>query len=104
MRSMGAALQRAQVLGIVALLPAVEDLAADTEVATGEGHVVAAAVIVHPLQAGAGLAAQLFPRARQLARTGKFSITNLHFDTLSSVNNHYERTQYHLKVGDLEGC
>jgi len=93
MRAVRTALEGGEVSGIVALLPAIKDLTADPEVAAGEGQVVAAAVVIHPIQAGAGLAAQFFPRARQLARTGKFSIANLHFDTLSSVNNHSERKQ-----------
>ena len=91
MRPVGAALQTRQVVRIVAFLPTIEALAADAKVPAGEGHVLAAAIVVHPIQAGAGLAAQLLPCARQLARTGKLSIMNLHFDTLPSVNNHSER-------------
>jgi len=93
MRTVGATFQGSQVARVVSFLPAIKDLTTDSEVAAGEGHVVAAAVVIHPVQTGPGLAAQFFPRARQLARTGKFSIANLHFDTLSSVNNHSEREQ-----------
>jgi hypothetical protein len=49
-------------------------------------HILATAVEIHPLQADPGLPTQLFPRARQLARTGKFSIVNLHGDTLSECH------------------
>ena len=54
--------------------------------AAGASHILATAVEIHPLQADPGLPTQLFPRARQLARTGKFSIVNLHGDTLSECH------------------
>src|SRR5438477_12471174 len=95
MRPVGAALQTRQVVRIVAFLPTIEALAADAKVPAGEGHVLAAAIVVHPIQAGAGLAAQLLPCARQLARTGKLSLMHLHLDTLQSVNNHSEREHLH---------
>jgi len=86
MRPVGARFQSAEVVGIIAALPAVEGLAADAEMAAGAGHVAATMVKIHPIQADPGLAAQLLPRARQLARTGKLSIMNLHFDTLSECH------------------
>src|SRR5438477_5914444 len=103
MRPVGAALQTRQVVRIVAFLPTIEALPADAKVPAGEGHVLAAAIVVHPIQAGAGLAAQLLPCARQLARTGKLSIMNLHFDTLPSANNHSEREQENNENGGESG-
>jgi hypothetical protein len=82
MRAVGALFQRGQVLGIVLAAPAIEGLAADPEMAAGAGHVAAPTIEIHPSQTSPGLPAQLFSRARQLACTGKFSIMNLHFDTL----------------------
>jgi len=73
-------------VGIVTAAPAVEGLAANPEVAASAGHVLATAIEIHPIQADSGLSTQLFPRARQLARTGKFSIMNLHGDTLSECH------------------
>src|SRR5271157_954739 len=73
MRPVGTLLQRRQALRIIAASPAVKSLAADSETTAGASHVAAATIKIHPGQTSAGLPAQLFPRARQLARTGKFS-------------------------------
>jgi hypothetical protein len=86
MGTAGALFQRDQVLGIVAAASAVEGLAADSEMAAGAGHVATPTIKIHPIQADSRLSTQLFPRARQLARTGNFSIMNLHFDTLSECH------------------
>ena len=79
MRTVQTALQGGEVVGIVASLPAIKDLTADAEVAAGQGHIAAAAVVIHPVQAGPGLAAQFLPDARQLARTRKFLHCELAF-------------------------
>jgi len=86
MRTVGTLFQGREVLGIIPALPAVERLAADSKMATGASHVAAATIKIHPGQTSPGLPAQLFPRARQLARTRKFPIANLHFDTLSECH------------------
>ena len=51
----------------------------DSEMAAGASHVATAAVEIHPTQSDPGLPTQV--RA-SLARTGKLSIMNRHYDTL----------------------
>ncbi len=79
MGTMRAGFEGGQIVRIIAALPAIEGLAADPEMATGAGHVLRAAVEIHPGQAQPRLPAQRHPGSGQLARAGVVSLCELAF-------------------------
>jgi hypothetical protein len=81
-RTMTALLQRAQIVRIIAPLPAIERLAADAKVTAGVGDVAAATIEIHPGQPHPSFPAELHPGSRQSTRTRRFPSLNLHSDTL----------------------
>ena len=85
-RTMTAPFERRQIQRIVTSLPAIKCLAANAEVATSEGHVLAVAVEIHPAQANPRFPAEFHPDSGQPARSRRFSIANLHADTLLEVS------------------
>src|SRR5882724_4519305 len=94
-RPMRALFQGRHVVAVEAPLPAIKCLSADRETAAGPRRISSIEVIEqHPLQPPLRCPAQALPEARQLARLGKVTPSNLaHPDTLQSVTNHSGRAQ-----------
>src|SRR5712672_3800280 len=92
---MRALFQGRHVVAVEAPLPAIKCLSADRETAAGPRRISSIEVIEqHPLQPPLRCPAQALPEARQLARLGKVTPSNLaHPDTLQSVTNHSGRAQ-----------
>jgi len=79
------------VLRITAALPAIEGLAHNPEMAANTSYVLATAVEIRTAS-GPEPPSSALPRARQLARTTKLSIANLHSDIATlypRVTNHF---------------
>src|SRR6266404_7732950 len=95
-RPMRALFQGRHVVAVEAPLPAIKCLSADRETAAGPRRISSIEVIEqHPLQPPLRCPAQALPEARQLARLGKVTPSNLaHPDTLQSVTNHSGRAQH----------
>src|SRR6266542_3276748 len=88
------ALERRQVLGVVAPQPAIERLGADVEVAAGQPRVpTALVVVVHPFQATLGLRGEVDATAGQAESAGRCSTKNAHSDTTLGVTHVSEREQ-----------
>src|SRR5882672_8154706 len=86
MGTVTARFQAGQIQWLIALEPAVEGLTRNPEMAAGEGHVLRAAIEIHPGQADLCRPAQLHPGRRQSRRPGWLSALRLHTDTLLKVS------------------
>src|SRR5258706_149459 len=104
-RPMRALFQGRHVVAVEAPLPAVKRLPADRKAAAGPRRISPMEVIEqHPLQPPLRCPAQALPEARQLARLGKVTPSNLaHPDTLQSVTNHSGRAQLRAHSREQSG-
>ena len=76
---MGTVLQTLQMVGIVALLPAVEGLWGDAEIATGKAGVMPMRVVViKPFESLPGLFRQPYRYARQASATRYYAAIDTH--------------------------
>jgi hypothetical protein len=104
-RTAGVILQAFQVVGIIAVLPAVECLGADTEIPTCEASIVIVRfIVVKPFEPLPGWFRQLYPKTRQASCPGAYASRYAHSAAIihpfhnSCVTNLSERDHYPNQV------